>query len=97
MTNQARAEIQRLVEAIQAVINDAAGGELEGDYAGCVAVSMDLMGTMEDALSALIAEGPSLCKCGARQEEHGPEGIWHDFQPAAPRSAPATAEEPTGD
>jgi len=59
VTSDVRASLQTLIEAIQAVINDSAGGELEGDYAGCVAVSMDLIGTMEDALSALIAEGPS--------------------------------------
>lgn len=98
VTSDVRASLQTLIEAIQAVINDSAGGELEGDYAGCVAVSMDLIGTMEDALSALIAEGPSQQDDGVEQraDEAFRELATYkedaEDTEAAPRSAQATAE-----
>lgn len=27
----------------------------------------------------------ALCRCGSRREEHGPNGIWHEFTPMSAR------------
>jgi hypothetical protein len=38
-------------------------------------------------LALLLAEAPR-CRCGSRREEHGADGIWHEYQPHT------TAEDP---